>query len=106
MVTAQDCLKAGLKTMEDRHKVYGPANYLEHGRMLKAMFPNGITLNDEIEFSRFVLFVMASTKFCRYAGNIAKGGHPDSIHDLGNYAFILEAFDINNAKPHREDISQ
>lgn len=95
MITAQECLMQGLHTMNERQEVYGPAGFVEHGELFKAIFPKGVTLKTAADFSRFVLLVNIGTKMCRYAKNFEAGGHPDSIHDLGNYGFILEAYDRN-----------
>lgn len=85
-------MRRALKTFEERNAVYKDT-HLMHGRVLKAMFPNGIFLNDPLEHSRFVTFNQIVGKLCRYATNFVDGGHPDSIHDVGVYAFILEAID-------------
>jgi hypothetical protein len=34
-----------------------------------------------------------TVKLSRYAANFEKGGHQDSVHDLGVYSFLLEDFD-------------
>lgn len=93
-------MEEAIRTYIDRSKVYGEFGFEEHGEVLKAMFPDGLTLKTEEEFSRFVLFIMQTIKICRYAKHITKGGHKDSAHDTGVYSFILEDFDerSNNRK--------
>lgn len=97
-------IKSALKTAEERGKVYGSAhdNYKRHGKALAALFPNGIYIKTEADFARFILLVMASAKLARYANNFEVGGHADSIHDMGVYSFIIEAFDeeVKNENPH------
>jgi hypothetical protein len=88
-------LEAARKTFEERGKVYGHGGFAEHGQVLRALFPDGLLLSTAEEFSRFVLFNNLLTKFCRYAHNLKAGGHRDSVHDMGVYAFILEAYDAN-----------
>jgi hypothetical protein len=89
-----------MKTYIERSKVYGPGGFEEHGKILLALFPSGLTLSTEEEFSRWVVFNNILTKVCRYAKHLNKGGHQDSIHDLGVYSFIMEDFDArsNNRK--------
>ena len=99
-------MKSAFETAKARAPVYGNSHkgYQINGRMLLNFFPEGLTLKTEADFSRFILFVMCSVKFCRYANNFAKGGHPDSIHDMGVYSFILEDYDeevVKAKKPTR-----
>lgn len=92
----EEVFKAALATHLERKATYSPgqkSGFEKHGEVLAALFPDGLTLKGEVEFSRFVLFTMAQIKFMRYAENLLKGGHQDSIHDLGVYSFILEAYD-------------
>lgn len=90
-------LKA-VQTYIERSKIYGAGGFEEHGKLLKALFPDGLTLETEEHFSRFVLFIMQTVKICRYAKHITTGGHKDSVHDNGVYSFILEDYDarVNN----------
>ena len=87
-----DYMRQALKTFEERNKVYKDTHTM-HGNVLKAMFPKGIFLHDAVEHSRYVTFNQIVGKLCRYATNFTDGGHQDSIHDVGVYAFILEAID-------------
>jgi len=90
-----DKLESAKKTAEDRGKIYGEShnNYQKNGQALIALFPDGLMLRTEDDFSRFILFILTSIKLTRYAENFTRGGHADSIHDLGVYSFILEDFD-------------
>ena len=96
MTTVEDCLNNALETARERGKVYGHGGFIEHGEVLRALFPDGLELRTPEEFSRFLLLNNCLTKFCRYAKQFKAGGHADSIHDLGVYAFLLEAFDVNH----------
>lgn len=93
-------MEAAIKTYIERSAVYGPGGFEEHGKILLALFPKGLTLQTEEDFSRWVVFNMLLTKMCRYGKHILLGGHQDSIHDLGVYSFIMEDFDArsNNRK--------
>ena len=94
-LTTIDFMKKAEKTFEERSKVYGHAGFQEQGKVLEALFPSGIHIEGSEDFSRWVIFNHILTKICRYAKNMHTGGHNDSIHDLGVYSFILEAFDAN-----------
>ena len=57
--TAQDFLEEALKTYKERNKTYGD-NYYKFGKVMKELFPNGLTLQGEADFNRFgVLSSMA-----------------------------------------------
>ena len=96
--TGADFMRAALNTFAERNAVYKDTHTM-HGAVLQAMFPDGITLKDPLDHSRYVTFNQIVGKLCRYATNFLDGGHPDSIHDVGVYAFILEAIDHNGKVP-------
>ena len=101
--TAQDFIEEALKTYKERNKTYGD-NYYKFGKVMKELFPNGLTLQGEADFNRFGVLYMIVAKVSRYANQFKSGGHQDSIHDLGVYAFIQEELDIyykNN--PNKKD---
>jgi hypothetical protein len=76
-----------------REEVYGRAGYRVHADVMAVLFPRGVGLDGPDDHARWALFEMVVAKLCRYAANYERGGHPDSIHDLGVYAFLLEAED-------------
>lgn len=84
-----ELLRACATTYEERNKLYGD-NYKKFGRVMEAMFPNGLTLNTTQDFNRYGIFVQCASKLMRYAENLNKGGHQDSAHDLSVYAAMLE----------------
>ena len=90
--TTVDFLEQALKTSKERNKTYGD-NYYKFGRIMKELFPNGITLTNEADFNRFGCLVQIVSKISRYVNSFKQGGHQDSIHDLGVYAFIQEELD-------------
>jgi hypothetical protein len=80
-----------LETFKERNKVYGD-NYLTHGTVMKALFPNGVDLKTEKEYNRFGIVNMMVAKLTRYCQSWP-AAHQDSIHDLGVYSFMLESLD-------------
>jgi len=81
------------KTYSERRATYGEKGYLKQGGTMALLFPDGLVLKTEEDFNRYYLVTMAFTKLLRYCRNINNGGHQDSAHDLGVYAFLLEEFD-------------
>jgi hypothetical protein len=71
-----------------RNKLYGD-NYKNTGKVLKGMFPNGITLNTEAQFNRFALFIQIIHKSTRIAQSLPRDSHEDSLDDLAVYAQML-----------------
>ena len=61
--------------------------------LMCALFPNGIVLKTPEDHNRFGVLTMIASKLNRYCNNFESGGHADSIHDLGVYAFMLEELD-------------
>lgn len=80
-----------LETIKEKRKQYGDS-YLKYGKVMMALFPNGIKTYDEEDFNRLGLLNMIVHKLVRYT-NQWENKHQDSIHDLGVYAFMLEALD-------------
>lgn len=73
---------------QERGAVYGE-NYKKVPAALKALFPDGLTLNTLGDFERFYLLCFNLSKIGRYANNINRGGHMDSAMDLVTYASML-----------------
>ena len=92
-MTVVDKLNEALKTAKEREKVYGNEGFAKNGAALASFFKNGVTLKTPDDFSRFLILALCSVKVARYIENFDKGGHADSVHDLGVYAFLLEDFD-------------
>jgi len=84
-------LKKAIETFEERNKVYGD-NYLTHGEVMKALFREPVNLATLKEYNRFGIINMMVAKLTRYCNSWPQS-HQDSIHDLGVYAFMLEALD-------------
>lgn len=91
-LTAADLMTIGAQTYRERNAAYGD-NYKQHGFIMDALFPKGINLVTVQDHNRFGIITMLAAKLCRYCNNFEKGGHKDSIHDLGVYAFMLQELD-------------
>lgn len=68
-------------------------NYLHLGKILNAMFPDGIILNNEIMFNRMAMLIMIITKCGRYANTLHLEGHRDSMDDIAVYSQMINHFD-------------
>lgn len=91
MTTVPERLKQAAKTYQERNKVYGDS-YKTQGDVLDALFPEGMNITHE-DYNRIFMVNMIVSKLIRYCENFNDGGHQDSIHDLGVYAFMLEELD-------------
>tara|TARA_R100001443_G_scaffold487_6_gene2034 strand:+ start:12540 stop:12893 length:354 start_codon:yes stop_codon:yes gene_type:complete len=90
--TVEQNLEQALKTFKERNKLYGK-NYYKFGKVMEKLFPNEVVLKTEGDYNRFGVFVQIVSKITRYSNNFSNGGHKDSIHDTGVYAFIMEELD-------------
>jgi len=90
-LTVPERLEIAAKTFVERNKIYGD-NYKTHGNVMLALFPDGITLLTSEDFARYGLLNSIVMKLHRYTTSF-KHKHKDSIHDMGIYAFMLEAVD-------------
>lgn len=86
-------LERAKKTVQERESHYGSDGYRQLGEVMGVLFPLGMQIHSPEEFARYYLLEKIVEKLCRYVRSYADGGHPDSIHDLGNYAFKLEEHD-------------
>lgn len=76
-------------TFAERNTTYGE-NYLALGKVMVALFPNGITLQteeDHIRFHWLSWFIGKTTRFTS-SGMV----HPDSVMDASVYGAMLTAF--------------
>ena len=85
-------LRSGAVTFASRNGIYKD-NYKRLGALMVALFPNGITINREIDWNRFGVFMPLMTKLTRYCENWSNGGPADSMHDLMVYAAMLQELD-------------
>lgn len=91
------------KIFDERSALYGK-NYHHFGKVMIGMFPEGLMLETEEEFSRFAIFVLSIVKQTRYAMMFKRGGHPDSLDDNAVYTMMLREVDevISNNKEAEE----
>lgn len=85
------------KLYAERNAVYKD-NYKMVGRIMEAMFPDGIELRTAEEFNRWHLFELAIVKLSRYAVQYKSGGHQDSIEDMIVYLAMVAGLD-DEARP-------
>lgn len=79
----------------ERNAVYKD-NYKMVGKLMVALFPNGITLKTVEEHNKFHLFMLAIVKLSRYATNY-EAGHEPSVEDLIVYMAMVQALDAEAA---------
>jgi hypothetical protein len=89
---ADEQLYAAAHTFRKKREEYGN-NYLVIGKLMAAMFPEGLTVKTEEEWNRLHLFLLSIVKISRYANNYDKGGHADSILDNIVYLAMLHELD-------------
>lgn len=95
--TTIDFMAAAIQTFKQRSEQYGES-YKRHGEVMRALFPEGLTICGVEEFNRFGILNMIVSKLLRYT-NDWHNPHEDSIHDLGVYAFINQELDMANREP-------
>ncbi len=90
--TVPNILYKAADTFMERGKVYGCAYKNFNGKILTALFPNGVVLKTELDFNRYAALNAIAAKLGRYCNNWENGGHKDSVHDIINFAAMLEEF--------------
>lgn len=80
------------ETFLERGKVYGDSYKKFNGAMMKVLFPDGVELKTELDFNRYAALNAIVAKLGRYCNNWVNGGHKDSVHDIINFAAMLEEF--------------
>jgi len=92
MINTPDILKKMAETYAERNAVYGD-NFRNVGRIMMILFPEGLNLESESDFTRWHIFELIVVKLTRYSINFKNGGHPDSVHDAAVYNAMLEMLD-------------
>lgn len=77
-----------------RNAVYKD-NFRMYGKLMAALFPNGLGSSTEAEHNKDHLFMLAMVKLTRYAINY-RAGHKDSLDDLIVYLSMVAALDEEN----------
>jgi hypothetical protein len=88
-------LQRATDTYRSRNRVYGN-NYKRFGKIMQALYPDGVTLKTEHQWNRFGIIIQLVSKLSRYVTD-PLNGHLDSIHDMGVYSFMLEELDAEQA---------
>ncbi len=97
-MTVQEILRQAAATFLERDQQYGSA-YKRQGKVLRDLFPEGLILCTEEDFTKFALFSMIVGKANRWATAFKTGKEQmDSLHDLGVYAFMLQEIEILSKK--------
>lgn len=76
----------------ERNAAYGGA-YLQHGEVVKALFPDGLQLDTAEDHGRFAILDTIIGKVLRYCKNFHNEGHDDSLKDIGVYSNMLRHLD-------------
>lgn len=92
MRSPADILEGAAALQRERFSVYG-RNYIDAGKALAAMFPDGIDLRSPRDHCRYHLLSWLVGKLTRYTANWERGGHADSIRDAAVYASLIEYVD-------------
>jgi len=80
-----EVLRESAKLFEQKDKEYG-SSHLRHGHIMKAFFPEGITLETEEDFYLYHIFELQIIKLNRIAEGKMRGEeHIDSHRDLTVY---------------------
>lgn len=79
---------------EDRNKLYGD-NYKHFGKVMQGMFPRGVHLATEEDWTRIGVFIQAVSKMTRYGQSFERKGHPDSLDDCSVYCQMLQEVDYD-----------
>ena len=91
---APDELRALADLFAERNATYGES-YRQHGFLMKALFPEGVTLKTAEDFARFGVLNAIAGKLNRYSNNFKNGGHDDSLRDAAVYSIIQLDLDRN-----------
>lgn len=83
-------MKANLFSKKDSEYADG---YKRNGKILKGLFPGGLCLETEYDFTRFANLIMIMAKINRYCGKFVSGGHDDSLDDLMVYSAMQKELD-------------
>lgn len=87
-------LSDSAKIFEERNAEYKD-NYLQVGKVMQILFPEGLPLNSEHDHNVYHLFSLAVVKLTRFANNY-KEGHSDSLRDMINYLAMVDALQEQN----------
>jgi hypothetical protein len=84
-----------LSIMRERNETYTYNSLHERNLYITIMmllYPKGVP-GEYKAMMRYKFISYIIDKLCRYVININRNGHEDSLIDIGNYSFMLAAFD-------------
>lgn len=84
-----EILEAGAATYRERNLIYGD-NWETFREVMLLLFPNGIDLSDPDKLIKYNWLCHIVGKVTRFVN--ADMNHVDSIHDMGVYAAMIEAY--------------
>ena len=94
--TAADVLSEAAETFRARNAVYKD-NANNVGKVMQALFPNGVQLKTQEDHKMYHLFELIIVKLTRFANSGLT--HKDSVHDMAVYAAMCETLtDKHNIK--------
>jgi hypothetical protein len=104
MKKAHDYLTESAAIHKQRGEVYGDG-YKTFGKVVKALFPNGLLLTTEEDFNRYGVLTQMLSKLHRYCNNFTAAGHEDSLVELSTYSAMLNELDseLRDAIVHARD---
>ena len=91
-VTVTELMEDAICLFTERNLAYGES-YRRFGPIMKALFPNGVTITTADDWNRMGVFFHIVDKLSRYSRD-HKTGHIDSMKDIGVYSTILQQLDI------------
>jgi hypothetical protein len=80
-------LAAAAELYAEKNRVYGD-NYLHFGHIMSGLYPEGVELTTEQDWTRMGIILNLVTCLSRYCH--APRGHVDSARDLTVYAAMLQ----------------
>jgi hypothetical protein len=94
ILTVGERLRDAADLFEKKNTEYGSA-YRQFGPLMKALFPNGFGPGDLTveELGRLSHIVFLGNKLIRYAQNLRRNGHGDSMEDMAVYAMMSAELD-------------
>lgn len=91
MTTPADRLREGAEKFDEVGRKYGHG-YIRFGSIMKALFPEGLTIETQEDWIRVGLFQMIVHKVVRQADDLhSEDPDPDHARDLKVYAAMLES---------------
>jgi hypothetical protein len=91
---AAEILALAANTFRERNAM-ARDNYKVVGRLLEALFPEGLKVESAHDWERLNILLSILGKLTRYTQSWKEGGHEASLLDIPTYAAILAMIDAN-----------